>query len=79
MNFLKCFLIKINNMQDTSFRVYIDSNVRTFLKNYGEDALLKLLRLECNEETSIDLNGAIMLVKNIDNSTYEFKEGDYTV
>ena len=60
-------------MLDTSFRVYIDSNARTFLKNYGEDALLKILRLECNEETSIDLNGSIMLVKNIDNYTYEFK------
>jgi len=66
-------------MLDTSFRVYIDSNARTFLKNYGEDALLKILRLECNEETSIDLNGSIMLVKNIDDSYYEFKEGDYTV
>ena len=63
-------------MLDTSFRVYIDSNARTFLKNYGEDALLKILRLECNEETSIDLNGSIMLVKNIDNSYYEFKEFD---
>ena len=62
-------------MQDTSFRVYIDSNARTFLKNYGEEALLKLLRLECNEETSINLNGSIMIVKNIDNFTYEFKEG----
>ena len=58
------------------FRLYIDSNARTFLKNYGEEALLKLLRLELNEETSIDLNGSIMLVKNIDNYTYEFKEGD---
>lgn len=72
MNSLKCFL----NMQDTSFRVYIDSNARTFLKNYGEEALLKLLRLECNEEDKIDLNGSIMIVKNIDNSYYEFKECD---
>ena len=62
-------------LTDTSFRVYIDSNARTFLKNYGEEALLKLLRLECNEETSINLNGSIMIVKNIDNFTYEFKEG----
>lgn len=58
------------------FRVYMDSNARTFLKNYGEEALLKLLRLECSKETSIDLNGSIMLVKNIDNSYYEFKEFD---
>lgn len=58
------------------FRVYIDSNAKTFLKNYGEEALLKLLKLELNKETSIDLNGSIMLVKNIDNYTYEFKEGD---
>ena len=58
------------------FRLYIDSNARTFLKNYGEETLLKILRLECNEETSIDLNGFIMLVKNIDNSYYEFKEFD---
>ena len=63
-------------MLDTSFRVYIDSNARTFLKNYGEDALLKILRLECNEETSIDLNGSIKKNKNIDNSYYEFKEFD---
>ena len=76
MNSLRCFLIKTNNMQDTSFRVYIDSNARTFLKNYGEEALLKLLRLEGNEESSINLNGSILLVKNIDNYTYEFKEGD---
>ena len=62
-------------MKNTSFRLYIDSNARTFLKNYGEEALLKLLRLECNEETSINLNGSIMIVKNIDNFTYEFKEG----
>ena len=61
-------------MQDTSFRVYIDSNARTFLKNYGEEALLKILRLECNKEDKIDLNGSIMIVKNIDNSTFEFKE-----
>lgn len=76
MNSLRHFLIKTNNKQDTSFRVYIDSNARTFLKNYGEKALLKILRLERNEETSIDLNGSIMLVKNIDNYTYEFKEFD---
>ncbi len=73
MNSLRCFLIKTNNMQDTSFRVYIDSKARIFLKNYGEEALLKLLRLECNEESSINLNGSILLVKNIDNYTYEFK------
>lgn len=59
------------------FRVYIDSNARTFLKNYGENALLKILRLEYNEETSIDLNGSIMLVRNINNYIYEFKEGDF--
>ena len=56
------------------FKVYIDSNARTFLKNYGEEALLKILRLECNKEDKIDLNGSIMIVKNIDNYTYEFKE-----
>ena len=58
------------------FRVYIDSNARTFFKNYGEEELLKLFKLECNEGASIDLNGSIMLVRNIDNYTYEFKEGD---
>lgn len=69
MNSLRCFLIKTNKYA----RLYIDSMARIFLKNYGEEALLKLLRLECNEESSINLNGSILLVKNIDNYTYEFK------